>query len=211
MHTLTYKHTHHAHRADLALRIYCGVEVSELITNKHQYPLIEREEKTWGGRGRGGGGAPHIRRTCTAAQCRRACMQDRLICLSERSHVAFLHFLYLHPQSLGDLTVSGSSSKFGVTEGNSEAVLPNLKEALRPTYVSTEHLDSKFEKHRYLLYVNLERERERERERELFKEFKEFVFDLRCNHFINFNIFYFLLHERAIALLPPLNALNFIL
>jgi hypothetical protein len=57
MHTLTYKHTHHAHRADLALRIYCGVEVSELITNKHQYPLIEREEKTWGGRGRGGGGA----------------------------------------------------------------------------------------------------------------------------------------------------------
>jgi hypothetical protein len=79
-----------------------------------------------------------------------------------------LHFsiFYIYIHSLGDLTVSGSSSKFGVTEGNSEAVLPNLEEALRPTYVSTEHLDSKFEKHRYLLYVNLDRQRERERERE---------------------------------------------
>jgi hypothetical protein len=54
-------------------------------------------------------------------------------------------------------------------------------------------------------------ERERERERELFKEFKDFSICVVINHFANFNIFYFLLHERAVSLTPPLNALNFIL
>ena len=43
---------------------------------------------------------------------------------------------------------------------------------------------------------------EREREREsCIKSLRIFI--LRCNHFINFNIFYFLLHERAKALPPP--------
>jgi hypothetical protein len=46
------------------------------------------------------------------------------------------------------------------------------------------------------------REREREREREdCIRSLR--IFDLRCNHFINFHNFYFLLRERAMALLPP--------
>jgi hypothetical protein len=49
--------------------------------------------------------------------------------------------------------------------------------------------------------------RERERERELFKEFKDFS-NLHCNRFIKNKKIKNLLHTRAKARLPPLNALN---
>jgi hypothetical protein len=34
------------------------------------------------------------------------------------------------------------------------------------------------------------------------------IFDLRCNHFINFHICYFLLRERDMTVHPLVNALN---
>jgi hypothetical protein len=50
-------------------------------------------------------------------------------------------------------------------------------------------------------------ERERERE-DCIRSLR--IFDLRCNHFINLNIFYFLLRERARASLPPCKRLKLV-